>query len=96
VATLVLVNTLELESISTAGSIGFLLVFAVVNLVGVRKAAELKSSKWIAGTGAFLCLAALAALLVHNFQTSKMNLLIAGGVIAVCFVSEYLYKRREN
>jgi len=94
VATLVLVNTLKLESISSTGSIGFLLIFAVVNLVGVRKAADLKSSKWIAGTGAFLCLAALTALLVHNFQTSKSNLVIAGGIITVCFVSEYLYKRR--
>lgn len=91
-ATLVLVNTLELESISTTGSIGFLLIFAVVNLVGVRNGMEVHGSKLIAGTGAFLCLAALAALLVHSFQTSKLNLLIAGGIIAACFVSEFIYK----
>ena len=38
IATLILVNTLKLESISTAGSVGFLLIFTVVNLVGYKKA----------------------------------------------------------
>ncbi len=91
--TLVLVNTLELESISSTGSIGFLLIFAVVNLVGFRKAAVIQSSKHTAATGLFLCLAALGALFVHNFQTSKTNLLIALAVISTCFVSEYVFKR---
>ena len=96
VATLVLVNTLELESISTTGSVGFLLIFAVVNLVGVRKAAEIHGSKLVAGTGAFLCLAALSALLIHSYQTNRLNLLIAGGIIAACFVSEFAYKQARR
>lgn len=95
-ATLVLVNTLELESISTTGSIGFLLIFAVVNMAAVRKASEVKGSRWITGLGAALCLAALAALLVHTAQTNLLNLLIACGIIAACFLGEFLYKRLER
>ena len=44
----------------------------------------------------FLCLAALAALLVHNFQTSKLNLLIAAVTVATCFACEYAYKRFKS
>ena len=93
VLTLLLVNTLELASISSTGSIGFLLIFAVVNMVGFRKAAEIGCSRIVAATSAILCLAALAALLVHNFQTSKLNLLIAAVTVATCFACEYAYKR---
>ena len=47
VATLILVNVLKLESISTAGSVGFLLIFGVVNLVGYRLSKETGSNKII-------------------------------------------------
>ncbi len=95
IATLVLVNTLKLESISVTGSIGFLMIFAVVNMAAVRKASEVKGSKWITGLGAVLCLTALAALLVHTAQTNLMNLLIACGIIVACFLGEFIYKRVE-
>ena len=91
--TLLLVNTLELESISSTGSIGFLLIFAAVNMVGFRKASEVGCSRIVAATSAALCLAALVALLVYNFQTSKLNLLIAAVTVAMCFACEYVYKR---
>ncbi|KCZ58953.1 APC family permease [Hyphomonas chukchiensis] len=94
--TLLLVNTLELESISSTGSIGFLLIFAAVNMVGFRKAAEIGCSRIVAAMSAFLCLAALAALLVHNFQTSKLNLIIAAATVATCFACEYVYKRFKS
>ena len=42
VATLILVNVLHLESISTEGSIGFLLIFGFVNLVEYRLSKEKK------------------------------------------------------
>jgi len=43
-ATLILVNTLNLESISTAGSIGFLLIFAIVNFVGLKLSKEINGA----------------------------------------------------
>lgn len=96
IATLVLVNTLKLESIAAAGSIGFLFIFAVVNFVGYRRAAVLGSSRTIAGGGAFLCLIALAALVTHIFQTNKPDLAIAATIIATCFIGEFIYKKTEK
>ena len=96
VATLVLVNTLDLESISTAGSVGFLLIFAVVNMVGFRKAGDVEGTKIIPAVGAFACFAALAALLGHTFQTSKLNFIVAVAIVSVCFVLEFIYKRTER
>jgi len=93
--TLVLVNTMKLESISSAGSIGFLIIFAVVNLVGVRCASKMRSSRIIPAIGALGCLAALAALLLHSFENSKADLLIASGIIAACFAGEFIYKSTE-
>jgi len=37
VLTLIIANTFDLESIATTGSIGFLLIFAMVNFVSAKK-----------------------------------------------------------
>lgn len=44
VLTLVIANTLNLESISTAGSVGFLVIFAMVNFVGFKLSKEVNLS----------------------------------------------------
>ncbi len=96
IATLVLVNTLKLESIASAGSINFLLIFATVNYVGFKLSESIKSRKFIVLTGFFLCILALAALVAHVFSTNKAALLIAGCIIFGCFIFEYVYKAREK
>lgn len=90
--TIVLVNTLHLESISTAGSVGFLLIFAIVNLVGYRLADKINGKKVIPMIGALSCFIALIALLIQHYSTSPTDVYIALGIIFVCFVGEYLYK----
>lgn len=95
IATVVLVNTLKLESISTSGSIGFLLIFAIVNLVGVRKAEATNASRIIPMAGFSLCAVALAALVTHTYRHSGTDLMIAGGIVASCFLIELVYKRTE-
>lgn len=95
VATLVFVNTLALQSISTAGSVGFLLIFAAVNWVGVRRAQDIGGTKIIPVFGAIVCLLAVAALLAHTYQTSLPNLLIATAIILGCLGLEYAYKTFE-
>jgi amino acid transporter len=54
ILTLILVNILDLESISTAGSVGFLLIFGIVNYVGFKKSNEMKSNKVIPFLGFIL------------------------------------------
>ncbi len=95
VGTLILVNTLKLESISTAGSVGFLLIFSIVNFVGFKKADEIKGNKVIPLTGFIACFLAMIALLVQHYSTSKTDVYIALGIIAFCFIMEYIYKKTE-
>ncbi len=96
VLTLVLVNTLQLESISTAGSVGFLLIFATVNYAGYKLAKDTKSKRSIPLMGCMACTVAVIALLVQHYSESPMDDYIALGIIAACFVMEYVYKRFEK
>ena len=96
VATLILVNTLPLESISTAGSVGFLLVFAIVNCTGYKLAKKINGKKSIPLIGAVLCFVAMIALLVQHYTESPSDVYIALGIIIFCFLSEYIYKKVER
>lgn len=96
VATVILVNTLPLESISTAGSVGFLLIFAVVNYVGFKLSKETGGRKSIPLVGFIVCLAAMMALLIQHYAVSKTDDYIAIGIICFCFAMEFLYKKTEN
>ena len=61
-ATLALANVLNLESISTMGSAGFLIIFATVNVAEARTSKQRGSTKpWISIVAAVACVGALAA-----------------------------------
>lgn len=96
ILTLVLVNTLQLESISTAGSVGFLLIFAIVNFAGFKLAKDTDSKKSIPLIGAILCFLAMIALLVQHYSASKMDVYIALGIIAFSFLIEVVYKKSKH
>ncbi|RUA12954.1 MAG: amino acid transporter [Flavobacteriia bacterium] len=96
ILTLTLTNTLQLESISTAGSVGFLLIFAIVNLVGFRLAKDTKSKRIIPLAGFILCSIATLALLQQQFGPNKVGVLVAVSLIGICFLIEWIYKRIEN
>ena len=66
-----LVNTLKLESISAAGSVGFLLIFTVVNDTGFKLSKEIGGKKSIPLLGAIFCFIAKVALLVQHYSVSK-------------------------
>ncbi len=95
-ATLALVNTIELQSIAAAGSIGFLLIFAIVNFAGFKLAIDIKASKIIPLSGFILCMLAVGALIVHTYSANKTGLAIATGIVFTCFVFEYLYKKSDR
>lgn len=96
VVTLIAVNTLRLESISTAGSVGFLLIFAVVNFVGFKLSSQIKGNKFIPITGFIACSIALVVLLVQHYSTSKTDVYIALGIVAFCFILEAIYKNSRK
>ena len=93
--TLVLTNTLKLESISTAGSVGFLLIFAIVNFVGFKLSNKTKSNKIIPIMGFLLCSIALIMLLVQQFKSNRTGVIVAVSIIIFCFLVEIIYKRTE-
>jgi len=95
VATIVFVNLLKLESISTAGSVGFLLIFSVVNYVSFKLHEEIKSNRLIALAGSILCLLALITLIVKQFENDKLSVIIAIGIVIFCFTIEFIYKMNE-
>ncbi len=94
--TLLIANTLNLESISTAGSIGFLLIFAMVNYVGFKLSKKIKGKKSIPLIGLFLCLTATIVLTIQQYSSNKTGVLIAVGILLFCFIIEYLYKKTEK
>jgi len=92
VLTLLLANTFNLESISTSGSAGFLLIFGLVNFVNYKLAKQIKSSKIIALTGFILCIMALTALLIQQFETNPQGAWIGISIIILSFIFEWIYK----
>ena len=93
ILTLVLVNLLELESISTAGSVGFLLIFATVNFVGYKKATKVKAKKAIPFIGFLLCVIASLALIIQQYSSNPLGISISLGIVIICFIIEFVYKR---
>lgn len=91
-ATLVLVNSLNLESISTAGSIGFLLIFAIVNYVCFRLHKEVKANRVIPFIAFILCSVAAIVLVHQQLTSNKLGVIVEVGIIAGCFVMEFVYR----
>jgi amino acid transporter len=65
-ATIALANVLNLNSISTMGSAGILIVFATVNAAEARTARQRGSAPWISVLAATACAGALAALVAKS------------------------------
>ncbi|ATL48062.1 amino acid transporter [Chitinophaga caeni] len=96
VSTLVLVNLLELESISTAGSVGFLFIFATVNFASFKLYQSIKGNKIVPLLGFFMCLAALAILIAQQYNSNRAGIYVTLAIFISCFLSEWIYKRSQN
>ena len=90
-----LANTVDLSSISTMGSAGFLIIFAMVNLANFAKAKEVSSSRVIAGLGVLACVLALAALIWHTLSNAPAQMFVLVGMLVIAFVIEFAYRLRR-
>ncbi|MCH2193131.1 APC family permease [Kordia sp.] len=95
VLTLIIANLLKLESISTAGSVGFLLIFAIVNYVGFKLRKEINGNFIIPLFGFIACILALVVLISQQIKTNKTGVIIAVSIIVICFVLEWIYKKTK-
>lgn len=93
VVTIIVTSSLELESISTAGSIGFLLIFGIVNFVAFKLSDQIDGNKWISLSGFILCLVALVVLVSQQLKSNFLSVVVAVSIIAVCFIGEWVFKR---
>lgn len=93
ILSLLLVNTANLQSISTAGSAGFLLIFAAVNYIGARQHVALHSHAWLHWLGTVLCTTAFLALIIQQADSNLIGVAISLSIIVVCFVAEGMYQQ---
>ena len=96
VLTLVIGNIFNLESISTSGSAGFLLIFGLVNLVNYKLAKETSSFKVISMAGFLLCMVALVTLMFQQFQTNPSGAIIGLSIILFSYILEWLFKKWDK
>lgn len=95
VLTLLIANVLKLESISTAGSAGFLLIFAIVNYVAFKLAKQVKAKKVVPLLGFLMCFIAFITLIIQQFASNRVGVIVIGSVIFSCFVLEFIFKKHE-
>jgi hypothetical protein len=86
----VLANVLDLASISTIGSAGFLIIFAAVNVAAARTARRRGSAPWISVAAAMACVAALAALVAKS-SLGSVGVLVA--MVALSFGIEAAFRK---
>jgi hypothetical protein len=90
--TLLIANLVDLSSLSTMGSAGFLLIFAAVNGANVKLAGETQSRRWVSLIGVALCIAALATLLLQTALTAPGRIWILVLMITVAFATEFAFR----
>ncbi len=90
--TVVAALSFDLENISVAGSLGFLLVFGAVNLANFKLARKTRANRGLAALGAVACLVSAVVLVFHNLKTSPQSLKSSFIVIVATFVFELIYR----
>lgn len=88
-ATVVLANVLNLDSISTMGSAGFLIIFAVVNAAEARTATQRHSTPWISILACAACIGALVALIAKSSIGAVLVLVV---MVALSFGIEATFR----
>lgn len=96
ILSIILVNSFNLQSISTAGSAGFLLIFTIVNFIGFKRHQELESKKMIHLVATILCALAFMTLIIQQFSENTIGVIISIAIIGFCFLMEWIYKKTEK
>jgi amino acid transporter len=92
VLTLFTANVLDLNSISTIGSAGFLIIFAAVNASAFRLRNKAGVRPAVAALGVAACVGALGALVWMTATDTPWKLAVLGGMVSVSFIAEWAYR----
>ena len=91
--TLTVANFLDVSSIATTGSAGFIIVFAAVNAANFRLFRQTRSRRWLPLLGTVACVAALVLLLAQTAMENPWKIAIPAGMLALSFLIEIGYRR---
>lgn len=83
----------NLDNISVAGSLGFLIVFMLVNVANFRLHEQTGGNRLISGLGAVLCFVSTLTLLGYNALHYPAALANSGVLIAVTVLFTFIYSR---
>jgi len=89
---LLVANTFDLYSISITGSLGFLIIFAAVNVANSRLHHLTKSVLWISALGAITCISAFLALIWHTVHYSPERLILPALMLFLAILTQILYR----
>ncbi len=92
ILTIFTATTFNLENISVAGSLGFLIVFGCVNLANIILARQTKANKLLPGIGALGCFISAAVLISYNLKTCPQSLYSSFLLFAGTFIFEIIYR----
>jgi len=86
----------NIQNISIAGSMGFLIVFSLVNLANYKLADQTKASRIIAFLGFILTLVASIILIGYNLIHNPQNLFSSSLVVFSVILFSFIYYKIEN
>lgn len=95
VLALIMVNFIPLSSISGIGSIGFLFIFALVNLSAYRLRKTLEGKAWLFLLGFMFNMIAIGALIYNELTTNILTIVYTLILIVLCYTIEFIYKKSE-
>jgi amino acid transporter len=90
---IIFVFTFDLQNISIAGSLGFLIVFSLVNLANFKLYKETNANRIIAGFGFLLTSLSAVILVEYNFIHNIKALGSSLTLILIVFLISYFYKK---
>ena len=92
IITIFFATIFNIENISIAGSLGFLLVFAAVNYANFKLYKETKSNRWISFIAFLLCVISILVLISYNLKNNPDNLISSSIVIIGTGLFEFIYR----
>jgi len=92
ILTIIFATTFNLENISIAGSLGFLIIFAGVNLANFKLAYYTDSNKWISFLAFSLCILSIEVLIFYNLKTKPESLASSTVVLVLTLIFEIVYR----
>lgn len=90
---LLFANLFQLEGIAMLGSASFLVIYGVVNIAHLKLYRETGAKPILIWVSIVCCFASLGALFLYEIRISPMTLAAFGGLIALSFVIEIVYRK---